>query len=56
MGFEPVTHCRHCDEPLDVYMPVETRFCDEECEAAFHAERAHAANSLSRLIFGETRS
>jgi predicted nucleic acid-binding Zn ribbon protein len=55
MGFEPTTYCRHCDEPLDVYQPAEDRFCDEECKAAFEAEKAHAANSLSRLIFGATQ-
>lgn len=27
-------HCRHCNEPLDVYQPFEDRFCSEECKDA----------------------
>lgn len=31
MGFEPVVKCRCCDEPLDVYVPFEERFCSVDC-------------------------
>ena len=35
MGYEPVVHCRWCNEPLDVYAPSEERFCSEACERLF---------------------
>jgi hypothetical protein len=38
MGCPVPVHCRYCREPLDVYEPLESRFCVEECEAAFTAE------------------
>lgn len=36
MGFEPVVHCRECGEPLDVYAPIEERFCCDMCEHEFY--------------------
>lgn len=58
MGWEPITHCRDCSEPFDVYRAPGERICDACAEtilleAEDARERAHAANSLSRLIFGE---
>lgn len=28
MGWEPITRCRLCEEPFDVYTAHEDRFCD----------------------------
>lgn len=28
MGWEPITHCRDCGDPLDVYQPYEDRYCE----------------------------
>jgi predicted nucleic acid-binding Zn ribbon protein len=36
-------HCRHCEEPLDVYQPHEDRFCSEDCKTDYENanERAY---------------
>jgi hypothetical protein len=39
MGFEPIVNCRICDEPLDVYIEYEHRFC-ECCLEAQHEQHA----------------
>lgn len=38
MGYEPIVYCRECCEPLDVYAPVEERFCCDMCEHNFHKD------------------
>lgn len=40
MGYEPITHCRHCGSALDVYREFEHQFCDEDCDDAYHALKA----------------
>lgn len=35
MGCPVPVHCRHCNEPLDVYLPFEERFCSEDCADAY---------------------
>ena len=37
MGYEPVTYCRQCYEPFDVYRAPDDRVCDD---CAQHIERA----------------
>lgn len=34
MGWEPITYCRECSEPFEVYMAPEDRIC-EGCRDAF---------------------
>lgn len=54
MGWEPITHCRECGDTFDVYQAPEDRICEccAEVLAIEAKQTAHAANSLSRLIFG----
>lgn len=33
MGWEPITYCRECDEPFDVYAPPGMRVCESCAEA-----------------------
>ena len=50
MGYEPITYCRHCNEPNDVYMAFGQQFCSEECESA--AAREHAQTMKHHITKG----
>ena len=40
MGYEPITCCRYCGDPFDVYVAVEERICEACKEVTPKLERA----------------
>ena len=53
MSYRPITYCRSCGEPFDVYRAPEDRLCDgclETMPASAH--RTHVPIPLLLLVFG----
>lgn len=52
MGYRPIVNCRHCRDPLDVFVAWEERFCSEDCKDA-EGERACSDLASTKKSSGE---
>jgi hypothetical protein len=53
MGWEPITYCRECGEPFDVYMAPGERLC-ECCIEILKIDAEQAAERYQAAVTGKS--